>query len=453
MWLMPSYGRPHAPAKMLSAPGGMPGDVVVLVNMDDPARNDYQLFSPFPVLMVPPGSRFADACRFAFDRLPQSKFYGIIDDDYWPVTPGWNDRMVEAAGDRFIAIANNKVNFPSLYTCRVMGGELARAIGTIAPGTMCHNYSDDAWARFAEDFGLLRPLDDVVVEHHHHLFRSDVEKDATYERGSGDITEDQARYAVWLNSDERRAQCRRVADLLGVAMTTLDLSKVHLGICVPMQDTSVDFVFHRSMQLTVDLCRERGIHTTIIERAGGSHVGKAREDVLWQAMHKGCSHVLFIDDDMGWDAKLVTRLLAADHDFACAVGVQKTEKASLCCNFFADPQEFHPVTKFIKIKDVGFAFVMLKREVIDRMCAAYPELQYYTGDEPPEWALFLDMIDTSTKTPGERLSEDFSFCRRWLKIGGEIWADPDAALIHAGRKEYTGRPADVFKFPTADAAE
>ena len=29
-------------------------------------------------------------------------------------------------------------------------------------------------------------------------------------------------------------------------------------------------------------------------------------------------------------------------------------------------------------------------------------------------------------------------------MGGEIWIDPDAALVHAGRKEYTGKPRDVI---------
>lgn len=453
MWLMPSFGRPEALERLLEAPGGWPDKVFVLVNEDDPKWWAYvqaagDLDGPWRIRIVPQGSRFADAVRYAFTCVTgDASFYGIIDDDYWPVTPGWHEKMVEAAGPNAISIANNKVSFPKPHCCRVMGGELARAIGTIAPGAMRHNFSDDTWGRFAEDFGLLRPLEDVIVEHRHHLFTPGVKKDETYERGSGiDFEEDRAKYQTWLNSDERRSQCARVASLLGVNVVATDLSKVHLAICVPMQNMTVDFAFHRSFHNTMGLLARKGVRCTVSEVSGGSHIGKARERALWEATKKASdwTHLLWIDDDMGWDPKLVTRLICADHDFCAVPGVKKLDHLSLCFNPLPDPQTFHKVTKFLKVRHVGFGFVMMKRAVIDRMCADYPELRYHTGDQPAEWALFLDMLSDWGGTFPERLSEDFSFCERWTRIGGEIWIDPDAALIHAGRKEYTGKASDTF---------
>lgn len=457
MWFMPSFGRPEALRKLLEAPGGWPDEVFILVNEDDPELPRYRQVMdalvrkwrpgfPWHIYEVPAGSRFASAVQYAFASFPNDPFYGIIDDDYWPITPGWHEKMVAAAGPTGIAIANNKVNFPSLYTCRVMGGDLARAIGTIAPGKMSHNFSDDTWARFAEDFSLLRPLEDVIVEHRHHLFDKAVKKDETYERGSHDFDTDKRLMSEWLNSQERKDQVARVAKLLGGAVTIADYSKVRLAICIPIQNMSVDIAFHRSFHNTQGLFARKGMSPNVYEVAGGSHIGKARERALWLAMKDTRNtHFLWIDDDMGWDANLVTRLIAADHDFSACVGVKKQDAVSFCFNPLPDPQQFHPVTKFLRVRHVGFAFVLLKRCVIERMCEAYPELQYNTGNEPPEWSLFLDML--WKKEPGqlpERLSEDFSFCQRWLDVGGEIYIDPDAALIHAGRKEYTGVPRSAF---------
>src|SRR6202035_5159657 len=116
--------------------------------------------------------------------------------------------------------------------------DLARAIGTIAPGKMCHNFSDDTWATFAQDFNLLRPLEDVIVEHHHHSFGK-AEKDATYERGSHDFAQDQALYAEWRNSDERRGQAERVAKLLGLTIAVSDFSTVRLLMLTPIQNHTV----------------------------------------------------------------------------------------------------------------------------------------------------------------------------------------------------------------------
>jgi hypothetical protein len=457
---MPSYGRPDAPGKMLGAPGGMPLAVAVLVNADDPHYDEYcerSLSWPttWGLVTVPPGSRFASAVRGAFERMPGCPYYGIIDDDYWPITVDWWEKMIQAAGPNGIAIANNKVNYPSLCTCRVMGGELARAIGTIAPGKMAHNFSDDTWASFALDFGLLKALEDVVVEHHHHLFGK-AEKDATYERGSRDFEEDRRLFGEWRGSDERRQQVERVAQLLGRTISISDFSNVRLLILTPIQNHTVDIVYHHSFTHTLSLLGGKRISYRVQQQSGSSHIGKAREHLLWAGLQAfpDATHVLYIDDDMGWEASLVARLLATGHDFAAVSGVKKIDDLSLCYNAFPNPQVLHPHTKFMKVRHIGFAFVLLKRSVIDKICEAYPELEYNTDGHGREWALFFDML---WRRPGqalpERLSEDFSFCQRWQAIGGEIWMDPHASLIHAGRKEYTGAAASQLTPITEAAAE
>jgi hypothetical protein len=45
------------------------------------------------------------------------------------------------------------------------------------------------------------------------------------------------------------------------------------------------------------------------------------------------------------------------------------------------------------------------------------------------------MIDPAS---GIYLSEDFTFCKRWTEIGGEIWVDLDSKLTHVGATEYKG---------------
>jgi hypothetical protein len=53
-------------------------------------------------------------------------------------------------------------------------------------------------------------------------------------------------------------------------------------------------------------------------------------------------------------------------------------------------------------------------------------------------ALFNCMIDKAT---GFYLSEDFSFCRRWTDMGGEIWVDYTSRLNHVGLMVYRGNMA------------
>jgi hypothetical protein len=51
------------------------------------------------------------------------------------------------------------------------------------------------------------------------------------------------------------------------------------------------------------------------------------------------------------------------------------------------------------------------------------------------------MIDGQT---GTYLSEDFSFCRRWTAMGGEIWADLESKLTHVGTVDFAGDISTQF---------
>ena len=45
------------------------------------------------------------------------------------------------------------------------------------------------------------------------------------------------------------------------------------------------------------------------------------------------------------------------------------------------------------------------------------------------YALYECIIDPAT---GHYMSEDYSFCRRWRNMGGEIWVDLKSKLTHEG---------------------
>ena len=59
---------------------------------------------------------------------------------------------------------------------------------------------------------------------------------------------------------------------------------------------------------------------------------------------------------------------------------------------------------------------------------------------------FYAFFDTSINEISKRyLSEDYTFCRRWQKIGGNIWLDPDIKLNHVGQYVFSGNTKTLFK--------
>ena len=85
-------------------------------------------------------------------------------------------------------------------------------------------------------------------------------------------------------------------------------------------------------------------------------------------------------------------------------------------------------------------FLMIKRDAMQRICDAHPELRAKMRDMADTMAneavmVFDTMVEPET---GQYLSEDYAFCRRWRDLGGEIWADFEARLTHVGHAAYTG---------------
>jgi len=65
---------------------------------------------------------------------------------------------------------------------------------------------------------------------------------------------------------------------------------------------------------------------------------------------------------------------------------------------------------------------------------------------------FYSFFDTSIDPSDRRyLSEDYTFCRRWQDIGGDIWLDPSIALNHYGHFCFRGNPNSIINYSTVKA--
>jgi hypothetical protein len=77
-------------------------------------------------------------------------------------------------------------------------------------------------------------------------------------------------------------------------------------------------------------------------------------------------------------------------------------------------------------------FLLIARPVIERMLGAYSALQYMTEDKHRVVALWSMMFDKDTPYS----SEDVSFCKRWTRLDGKIWAHPGVVLKHYGEAAF-----------------
>ncbi|GAB3590445.1 MULTISPECIES: hypothetical protein [Acetobacter] len=192
-------------------------------------------------------------------------------------------------------------------------------------------------------------------------------------------------------------------------------------------------------------------------------ISRARNTLLHQFYTRSdASHILFIDADIGFPAEAPARLLAADKDVVAGMYPIKQhfwdkdtqenvlrgeghETASL--RYVGETDEMHQTWEkgpLLKTRYAGTGFMMISRKAIGMLIKSYPETAYRRIDaagsrgETEYHALFDGSIDPET---GTYLSEDFTFCRRWSAIGGEVWLDTSISLTHAGRASFRGDPS------------
>ena len=171
------------------------------------------------------------------------------------------------------------------------------------------------------------------------------------------------------------------------------------------------------------------------------------------------THLLFIDADLGFDPLLVPRLVAADKDVVAGIYPLKHLNVPAIRNLPPDKPiaaTYHyavsicPGTQptsdgFAQAEYAATGFMLIRRTVLEQMAAHYAELKYthmFTLPGSPSMPAsdhLYSLFDTSLDPEqGLYLPEDYTFCRRWRAMGGEIWVDIFSKFKHIGSFAHEG---------------
>lgn len=225
---------------------------------------------------------------------------------------------------------------------------------------------------------------------------------------------------------------------------------VRVFIAVLSKDGRVAMDFATSLVATQALLGRNGVGCQIATISNCTIVGHGRNRLLGQFMASDCSHILFIDDDMGWEAAAVMRLLASERPFVgCTAKRKEAEPARWACKL-EEPLRRDSVG-FVAATGIGMCLTLISRAAITEMVRTHENLTYQC---PDTGAMLCNLFDTEIWN-GQLQGNDYVFCRRWLALGEghEIWIDPEPAIDHIGTWTWTGRLADDIRPHLVAAAE
>lgn len=173
-------------------------------------------------------------------------------------------------------------------------------------------------------------------------------------------------------------------------------------------------------------------HEVVIRiHSSGSLLVAERNNLNDAFLKSDCTHMLCIDNDLGWKYNAVLSMLEHDKDFI--VGCYPARKKPELFHFVGvENEDGSLVTEgpLIKIKYAPAGFMLIKRHVIEKMTEHFKELQYEPLDERSSETAGCCLFNTEVLN-GAFWGEDYVFCRRAREAGFDIWCDPRYGFNHA----------------------
>ena len=247
-------------------------------------------------------------------------------------------------------------------------------------------------------------------------------------------------------------------------------ANLHIVVCTPCFGGMVAQGYMLSTVNLLLLGNHMGFTVTVDMLGNDSLVTRSRNTLVAQFLDRAdATHLLFVDADISFQAAQVLRMVAFDQDLVAGMYPLKmhdwsTEAIGRLRN--SEPLQTAPLRYvglpcegaagqirdgFVRAEYAGTGFMLISRAALLRMIQAYPELEFAAAHDraaqkpsPHRFALFDCMIEPETR---HYLSEDYTFCRRWRDIGGQIWLDTQGALVHTGPHGFAGNPA--LRYPQA----
>ena len=260
-----------------------------------------------------------------------------------------------------------------------------------------------------------------------------------------------------------------------------ELKKNKIFVATPMYGGMAHGLYIKSCLDLQTTMAKYGVEVKFSFLFNESLITRARNYLVDEFLRaEGYTHLLFIDSDIHYNPQDVIALLALDKD---VIGGPYPKK-SINWGNVAQAARNHPnmepkeletlvgeyvfnvvkgtkqfqVTDPLEVLEIGTGFMMVKREVFDKMKNAYPNIHYkpdHVGQANFDGtryihAYFDTVIDYENSITGggsdRYLSEDYMFCQMWRKIGGQVWLCPWMKTQHIGTYAFTGNMPSVAQY-------
>jgi hypothetical protein len=238
-----------------------------------------------------------------------------------------------------------------------------------------------------------------------------------------------------------------------------------LFVATPMYGGMCAGYYMQSVIQLMTTCQANGVDVHFSFMFNESLITRARNSLALTFLKTECTHLMFIDSDIRFRAEDVIHMIRADKDVLCGIypkkeinwysvkgamdrGVPFDQLKSHTGSFVVNLVDYAgevtvPMNMPVEIFNGGTGFMLIKREVFEKMAEVVPS---YSNDvidlggmmkqSEPIKEYFTTSIEPGTN---RLLSEDYHFCRTWREMGGKVYAAPWCQLAHIGTYAFEGQ--------------
>jgi len=241
--------------------------------------------------------------------------------------------------------------------------------------------------------------------------------------------------------------------------------KPKIFIATPMYGGMCAGFYTQSIIQLLTTCQANGVDAEFSFMFNESLITRARNSLTHTFLKTDCTHLMFIDSDIKFRAEDVIHMIRAEKDIICGIYPKKeinwhSVKAAMDRGVPFDQLKSHtgsfvvnlvnyvgevtvPVNQPVEIFNGGTGFMLIKREVFDKLGESVPSYSNDVvdlGGKMKQSEPIMEFFTTSIEPGTNRLlSEDYHFCRIWRESGGQVFAAPWCQLAHIGTYTFEGQ--------------
>ena len=225
-----------------------------------------------------------------------------------------------------------------------------------------------------------------------------------------------------------------------------ELRKRKIFVATPMYGGMCAGMYTKSTADLAILTTTYKIETRFYYLFNESLIPRARNYLADEFMRSDCTHMMFIDADIGFNPEDVLSL-AALAEPGSDYEIVENYVGDYVFNPTGDQREIR-IDQPAEVLEGGTGFMMIQRSAFDKFAKTYPQQSYKPDhirtdafDGTREIMAFFDcVIDPKTK---RYLSEDYMFCQWAREAGIKVWMCPWMKMQHMGSYNFSGSLADL----------